>query len=269
MALDIGQRALEVGQNLGAEADHPGRAIGIAQGAEGDDELAEIVAGVENLHRSAERGLAVVDEQQVGIADVLQVELDDFVGGVDFAIAEVAAERIEQDEAAGETLLGAGAPILGGGRLRIHDRPAQIDGPDGSGHGQNVSTRACSSDVRRAGSFKIAGGRVMMRLMASAAAIGFDVYGTLVDPLGIGDELRRFVGADAERVAQLWRTTQLEYTWRRSLMGLYEPFSVCTAQALEFATRSLGHEIGAEAAATLLQAYRELPAFADAVQGLT
>ena len=105
--------------------------------------------------------------------------------------------------------------------------------------------------------------------MASVAAIGFDVYGTLVDPLGIGDELRKFVGEDAERVAQLWRTTQLEYTWRRSLMGLYEPFSVCTAQALDFAARSLGHEIGAEAAATLLQAYRQLPAFADAVQGLT
>src|ERR1700722_13626452 len=105
--------------------------------------------------------------------------------------------------------------------------------------------------------------------MASVAAIGFDVYGTLVDPLGIGDELRKFVGEDAERVAQLWRTTQLEYTWRRSLMGLYEPFSVCTAQALDFAVRSLGHEIGAAVAATLLQAYRQLPAFPDAVQGLT
>ena len=79
--------------------------------------------------------------------------------------------------------------------------------------------------------------------MASVTAIGFDVYGTLVDPLGIGDELRKFVGEDAERVAQLWRTTQLEYTWRRSLMGLYEPFSVCTAQALDLAARSLGHQI--------------------------
>jgi len=35
--------------------------------------------------------------------------------------------------------------------------------------------------------------------MAPVAAIGFDVYGTLVDPLGIGDELRKFVGEDAER----------------------------------------------------------------------
>ena len=69
----------------------------------------------------------------------------------------------------------------------------------------------------------------------ASAAIGFDVYGTLVEPLGISVELRRFVGDDADRVAQLWRTTQLEYTWRRSLMGVYAPFSVCTAQALDFA----------------------------------
>src|SRR5271168_109128 len=100
--------------------------------------------------------------------------------------------------------------------------------------------------------------------MASPAALGFDVYGTLVDPLGISGELRRFVGDDADRVAQLWRTTQLEYTWRRSLMGLYEPFSRCTAQALEYASRSLGHRLTGEAVAALLQAYRELPAFPDA-----
>jgi hypothetical protein len=44
-------------------------------------------------------------------------------------------------------------------------------------------------------------------IMASAVAIGFDVYGTLVDPLGIGEVLRRFVGDDADLVALLWRTT--------------------------------------------------------------
>jgi 2-haloacid dehalogenase len=108
----------------------------------------------------------------------------------------------------------------------------------------------------------------MIPAMASAAAIGFDVYGTLVDPLGISGELRRFVGDDADRVAQLWRTTQLEYTWRRSLMGLYEPFSTCTVQSLNFASRSLGHQLAPDAVAILLQAYRELPAFPDAALGL-
>jgi 2-haloacid dehalogenase len=104
--------------------------------------------------------------------------------------------------------------------------------------------------------------------MASTAAIGFDVYGTLVDPLGIGAELHRFVGDDADRVAQLWRTTQLEYTWRRSLMGVYAPFSVCTAQALDFAARSLGHQLAPGASATLLDMYRRLPAFPEVAAGL-
>jgi len=80
--------------------------------------------------------------------------------------------------------------------------------------------------------------------------------------------LRRFVGDDADCIALLWRTTQLEYTWRRSLMGLYAPFSTCTAQALDFAARSLGHHFAPDAMTILLQAYRELPAFPDAANGL-
>jgi 2-haloacid dehalogenase len=104
--------------------------------------------------------------------------------------------------------------------------------------------------------------------MAPPASIGFDVYGTLVDPLGISVELRRFVGEDADRVAHLWRSTQLEYTWRRSLMGRYAPFSVCTAQALDLAARSLGHQLSSGATANLLQMYRRLPAFPEASASL-
>jgi 2-haloacid dehalogenase len=111
--------------------------------------------------------------------------------------------------------------------------------------------------------------RVIMIAMTSATAIGFDVYGTLVDPLGISEALRPFVGDDADRVAQLWRTTQLEYTWRRSLMDRYEPFSICTAQALDFASRSFGHQLDPAEVTALLEAYRQLPAFIDAAQGLT
>ena len=104
--------------------------------------------------------------------------------------------------------------------------------------------------------------------MASTAALGFDVYGTLVDPLRIRAELGRFVGDDADRVAQVWRTTQLEYTWRRSLMGAYESFSVCTAQALDFAARSFGHQLAPAAIVALLEKYRQLPAFPEAASGL-
>ena len=47
-------------------------------------------------------------------------------------------------------------------------------------------------------------------IMASAAAIGIDVYGTLVDSLGISEVLLRFVGDGADRLAMSWRATQLE-----------------------------------------------------------
>ena len=55
-------------------------------------------------------------------------------------------------------------------------------------------------------------------------AIGFDVYGTLVDPLEMNQHLRRLVGDIAARFAQLWREKQVEYAWRRGLMQKYETF---------------------------------------------
>jgi 2-haloacid dehalogenase len=52
-------------------------------------------------------------------------------------------------------------------------------------------------------------------------------------------------------------------------MDRYEPFSICTAQALDFASRSFGHQLESPNVAALLEAYRQLPAFADAAKGLT
>ena len=53
-------------------------------------EFSKIVAGVEDFHRGAERWLAIIDEQQVGLANVLKVEFDNFVGGIDLIVAKVA-----------------------------------------------------------------------------------------------------------------------------------------------------------------------------------
>ncbi|MBF6561383.1 MAG: haloacid dehalogenase type II [Candidatus Binataceae bacterium] len=98
--------------------------------------------------------------------------------------------------------------------------------------------------------------------------IAFDVYGTLVDPLGIGAHLRRWVGAAADQVARVWREKQLEYTWRRALMGAYAPFSICTVQALAYAFVQAGATLTPDAQADLMTAYRALPPFADAAAGL-
>ena len=66
------------------------------------------------------------------------------------------------------------------------------------------------------------------------AAIGFDVYGTLVDPLELGPHLRALVGGQAGPFTALWREKQLEYTFRRGLMRRYVSFDVCTDQATRF-----------------------------------
>jgi len=44
------------------------------------------------------------------------------------------------------------------------------------------------------------------------AFIGFDVYGTLVDPLGMDAPLREHVGDLAERFAATWRERQIDST---------------------------------------------------------
>jgi len=101
-----------------------------------------------------------------------------------------------------------------------------------------------------------------------AIGIGVDVYGTLVDPLEINAHLRPLVGDLAERVAELWRTKQLEYTFRRASMGKYENFDVCTRQALVFALESLRINLSANDLETLIEKYQHLHTYPDTAPGL-
>ncbi len=99
-------------------------------------------------------------------------------------------------------------------------------------------------------------------------AIGFDVYGTLVDPLAMRTHLKGFAGDLAGQMAELWREKQIEYSFRRALMLKYENFDVCTAQALVFAANSLKLNLRDEDRAALLGAYRRLPPFPDALPAI-
>lgn len=96
----------------------------------------------------------------------------------------------------------------------------------------------------------------------------FDVYGTLIDPHGVVVELESMVGDEAAAFSNIWRSKQLEYTWRRALMNQYQPFPVCTRQALEFTMHSLGIKLDGAQQRTLIEAYDTLPAYADAKAGL-
>ena len=95
----------------------------------------------------------------------------------------------------------------------------------------------------------------------------FDAYGTLLDVHSAVARHRDLVGAQAERLSELWRTKQLEYTWTRSLMGAYRDFDALTEQALDFAAARCGG-ISAPARKTLLDAYQRLDAFPDAAPAL-
>src|SRR5271154_2857307 len=98
--------------------------------------------------------------------------------------------------------------------------------------------------------------------------IAFDVYGTLVDPLAMANHLKSLVGDVAGRFAELWRTKQLEYSFRRGLMRSYRPFSVCTWESLLYTEKALGIILAEESRSALMEHYRSLPAFPDAAPGL-
>jgi 2-haloacid dehalogenase len=104
--------------------------------------------------------------------------------------------------------------------------------------------------------------------MSLPQVLGFDVYGTLVDPLGVSRQLARLVGGEAERVAVAWRRKQLEYTFRLTAMERYEDFAWVTRRALAFALAAAGRTLHEGDQAAMLAAYADLEPFGDAEAGL-
>ncbi|MEL7343716.1 MAG: haloacid dehalogenase type II [Pseudomonadota bacterium] len=90
----------------------------------------------------------------------------------------------------------------------------------------------------------------------------FDAYGTLFDVTaptrmaGFGDL--------AGPVSDLWRTKQLQYTWLRTIQGLYADFETVTRDALDHAMAQHGMDDVAKRDAAMA-AYRALPLFDDAL----
>lgn len=99
-------------------------------------------------------------------------------------------------------------------------------------------------------------------------AMGFDIYGTLVDPLEMNRELQSLAGDRADRMSELWRQKQIEYALRRGLMRDYENFGVCTAQALRYAAAALGVDLPESEEQRLLDEYQNLRAFDDVIPGV-
>lgn len=91
----------------------------------------------------------------------------------------------------------------------------------------------------------------------------FDAYGTLLNVHAAIGRHRDACGPDADRLSDLWRTKQLEYTWTLTLAGQYQDFWVLTERALDFALARYP-SVDPAIKPKLLEAYFALDAFPDA-----
>ena len=89
----------------------------------------------------------------------------------------------------------------------------------------------------------------------------FDIYGTLIDPMALGEALQRMIGDKATSFNALWRDKQLEYSFRKAAMKQFNHFSECTMQALEYCDEFLQTELSESQKNELLGMYRKLPAY--------
>src|SRR5688572_14963278 len=94
-------------------------------------------------------------------------------------------------------------------------------------------------------------------------ALVFDAYGTLYDVHSVLRRCEAFYGGKGAELTRLWRAKQLEYTWLRSLMRRYVPFSTVTREALAYACQALGLELTAERMEALMSEYHMLALFPD------
>lgn len=103
----------------------------------------------------------------------------------------------------------------------------------------------------------------------SLEALVFDAYGTLFDVHSVLRRCDSFFADKGAQLSQLWRAKQLEYTWQRSLMQRYAPFSTVTREALAYSCEALGLELTAERMEALMSEYGMLEPFPDVAPALS
>ena len=69
--------------------------------------------------------------------------------------------------------------------------------------------------------------------MNNSKVIVFDAYGTLFDVNSAAEKCKDKIGNEWENFSNFWRTTQLEYTWLRSLMKKHKNFWQITEDSLD------------------------------------
>ncbi len=97
--------------------------------------------------------------------------------------------------------------------------------------------------------------------MKNIKAIIFDAYGTLFDVNSAAEKCKDKIGSKWEKFADYWRTTQLEYTWLRSLMNRHKDFLQVTEESLYKSMKKF--EIDLSMKNELLSLYKVLSTFKE------
>ena len=97
--------------------------------------------------------------------------------------------------------------------------------------------------------------------MKNIKAIIFDAYGTLFDVNSAAEKCKDKIGDKWEGFANYWRTTQLEYTWLRSLMKRHKDFWQITEDSLDKSMKT--YEIDSSMRNELLDLYKILSPFSE------
>jgi len=97
--------------------------------------------------------------------------------------------------------------------------------------------------------------------MKNVKAIIFDAYGTLFDVNSAAEKCKDKIGDKWESFANYWRTTQLEYTWLRSLMKKYKDFCQITEDSLDKSMKAF--KIDSSMRDELLDLYKILSTFPE------
>ncbi len=97
--------------------------------------------------------------------------------------------------------------------------------------------------------------------MINSKAIVFDAYGTLFDVNSAAEKCKDKIGNKWENFANFWRTTQLEYTWLRSLMKKHKSFWQITEDSLDKSMETF--QIDKSLRNDLLSLYKELSPYPE------
>ena len=102
--------------------------------------------------------------------------------------------------------------------------------------------------------------------MKNIKAIIFDAYGTLFDVNSAAEKCKDKLGDKWEGFANYWRTTQLEYTWLRSLMNRHKDFWQITEDSLDKSMKFF--KIDSSMRNDLLDLYKILSPFSEVKETL-